>query len=376
MKKTNFTANGQSYYRTTATIGHDADGKPIRKQFYGSSKKDATDKRDEYLCEIKKGLSFGYDKALFGDVLDTWMTEVLKPSVSVSTYRRYTTEYTARLKSCELSSVKLKDIKSINIQSLYNALLKDNTIETVHFTHRLIRMFFNYCVKAEIIGRNPIAAVELPKRRKSEKNKALSRESVDIIVAAAKGNIAYFIYVFAVFTGLRQGEVLALTHADIDVKNDVISVNKSLSRILIAGEYRDVVTPTKTEGSIREIPLLPEVKALLLEHIVSEKKKHLRLGIPFKNDRPLFTSSTGEYLIGSAVYRSLNNMLGKIGVEKTTFHSLRHTFCTLLAENGVPLKTASVLMGHSTIAMTAEIYTHVNNKELKKGIEKLSVLFQ
>ena len=108
-RKTNFTTNAKgkdgkeyknSYFRTTAMVGKDAEGKPIRKQFYGISKKEALAKRDEYLAGIKQGLSADYDKALFRSKFDDWFENVLRPSVALSSYKRYETDYRLRIKEC------------------------------------------------------------------------------------------------------------------------------------------------------------------------------------------------------------------------------------------------------------------------------------
>ena len=146
-KKTNFQVNGKSYYRATATVGKDSNGTLIRKQFYGSSKKEAEAKRDEYLMNINKGLSVDYDKALFGAMFQVWFENVLRPSISLSSYNRYEMDYRIRIKESQLKSIKLIEIKSVHIQSYYNDLLKIYTVNTVKLVHKLLNNFFNYCVK-------------------------------------------------------------------------------------------------------------------------------------------------------------------------------------------------------------------------------------
>ena len=115
---------------------------------------------------------------------------------------------------------------------------------------------------------------------------------------------------------------------------------------------------------------------MLKEHIRNCKEKHLRCGVPFSPDSLLFSSSTCTYREASNLVKQFKRLCGQLGIRKYTFHSLRHTFCTLLAKQGVPLKTASELAGHSNIALTAKVYTHVDDEERKKGIEKLSAYFE
>lgn len=146
--------------------------------------------------------------------------------------------------------------------------------------------------------------------------------------------------------------------------------------LTVDGEYCPVLSTPKTGSSIRDVPILGEIQALLKLHIRQEKEKYFELGIPFSEDCILFSSEACTYREGHNVRKSLIRLCKRLGMEETTFHSLRHTFCTILARQGVSLKAASVLMGHSDIAITAKIYTHVDKAELKKEIQKLSVYFE
>lgn len=375
-KKTNFTAGGKNYYRASATIGHKPDRTPIRKQFYGASKKEAEEKKVEYLSSISKGLSANFDKVVFRHVFETWFYDVLKPTLASSSLIRYETDYRLRIKGCVLSNMKLTDIKSINIQGYYNGLLRQCSVNTVHNTHKLLKNFFGYCIKADLIVKNPLAAVELPVQKpKSGDNMALSKQDINTLIEAAKGNDDLFIFLFAMFTGLRLGELLALTHNDIDFETSIIQVSKTVSYMTINGKYGPIVGVPKTNSSIRQVPILEPLKEPLKNHMRNEKMKHLQLGILFTTDNMLFSSGVCTYRDGRNVRKTLVRAQKKLGMQQTSFHALRHSFCTLLAQMDVPLKTASVLMGHSNVSVTAQIYTHVDNQEMKKGIEKLSSLF-
>jgi integrase len=321
-------------------------------------------------------LSANFDKALFRHVFEVWFNEVLKPALSPSSIIRYETDYRLRIKDCVLSNMKLTEIKSINIQGYYNGLLERCSANTVRNVHKLLSNFFGYCIKADLIIKNPLTAVELPTpKHKNTDNKVLSQQDIETLIEAAKTDSSLFIFLFAVFTGLRQGELLALTHNDIDFNAGLIRVSKTMSYLTIDGEYKPIISTPKTQNSIRDVPILEPLIAPLKRHIRLEKEKHLRLGVPFASANMLFSSDVCTYKNARNVRKTLVRAQKRLGMQETTFHSLRHTFCTLLAQRGVPLKTASVLMGHSDIAITARIYTHVDNQELKKGIEKLSSLF-
>jgi len=385
-RKTNVEINGKSYFRVTATIGKDSNDNPIRKQFYGASKKEAEAKRDEYMSNINKGLSANFDKAVFKHVFDTWFEHVLRPTIKPSTYYRYHTEYRLRIENCVLSSMKLSEIKPINLQGYFNGMLETCSIDTAYYIRRWLSYFFDYCMNADLIIKNPILAVELPPKEYKRRDNYLTLPDVDKFIRAAKGddefkdaardNKKFIIFVFAIFTGLRQGEVFALTHEDVDLEKSVIYVNKSVNQFKHDGKRQFFLGNVKTASSVREIPILNELKPFILENIKYEKEKHLRMGVPFSKKSIFFSSIYCGYQNKSAINNRLQVYQQNLGIQQTvSFHGLRHTFCTLLAEMGVPLKDASVLMGHANISLTAKVYTHISEAGLKKSIDRLSGVF-
>jgi integrase len=325
------------------------------------------------MSSINKGLSANFDKAVFRHMFKTWFYEVLKPTLALSSLNRYESDYKLRIRDCVLSDMKLTEIKPINVQGYYNSLLEQYSINTARNTHKLLKNFFGYCVKADLIIKSPLAAVELPTVKPSvDEFKVLSHQDIKKLLEASKLDDGIFIYLFAVLTGLRQGELLALTYNDIDFTAGTVKVNKSVSYMNADGEYKAVLAATKTPSSIRDVPILPELKGPLQRHVRHETGKKI---ISIGSERLLFPSVSGTYREASNVRKTWTRVQNRLGIDKISFHALRHTFCTLLAQMDVPLKTASVLMGHSDIAITARIYTHVDKQELRRGIDKLSALF-
>ena len=376
-RKTNFVSNGKSYYRVNAVIGKNPDGSYIRKQFLGKSKKEAEAKRDDYMLNIRRGLPHNYDKAMFSNVFETWFENVLRPTLALASYIRYETDYRLRIRNSTLSPRRLADIKALDVQEFYNALLKSHSVNTVRNTHKLLSVFFTYCVKSELIAKSPLLAVELPRERAiKEKSYVLSKNDITKLIDTAKEHPDCFIFVFALFTGLRQGELLALTVGDIDLTEDAVSVNKTVSHLTVDGVYHAALSAPKTDSSVRVVPILGEVKGMLQRHVAIEREKHLALGLPFTDESILFSATTGEYVNASNLRKRWGKLCDRLGIPKMPFHGLRHCFCSLLSEAGVPLKTASDLMGHSNIAITAKIYTHSTEDMKKTGVEKLAGLFK
>ena len=374
-RKTNFTANGNSYYRVTATVGKNPDGSPLRKQFYGDSKKAAEEKRDEYLAGLRQGLSVGYDRATFGLAFKHWLEHVQRQAIGLSTYDKYSRFHRLYIADCGLAGMRLIDIRSANIQAYYNALLEDTTAKNVHQINKLLKVFFKYCVKADILVKNPLLAVELPKVPKQpEINTALSDTDIEKLVAACKEDMKNFPFVFACFTGLRAGELLALTYKDIDFKENMISVNKAVKYLNVNGEYQPLLSETKTPASIRRVPILAEIKPLLHEYIFHIRQKNKVFNI--SGDFLLFPSATGTFREQNNFLQAFKRLCDKLDIQEgRTIHSLRHTFCTILARQGVSLLDASRLMGHSNVAVTARVYSHVTDDDKKNAVQKLAAYF-
>jgi integrase len=220
-----------------------------------------------------------------------------------------------------------------------------------------------------------LLAVELPKiSMQSETNTALADADIEKLVHACREDMKYFPYAFIVFTGLRAGELLALKFSDIDLKAEMISVNKSVKYLNVDGEYKPLLSETKTPSSVRRIPILAEIKPLLLEHIRLVRQASRVLSI--RGDFLLFPSATGTYREQNNFLQAFKRLCDKLGIEEgRTIHSLRHTFCTILARQGVSLLDASRLMGHSNVNITAKIYSHVSDDDKKNAVQKLAAYF-
>jgi integrase len=374
-KKTNYTKNGMDYYRITATVGFKPDGTRIRKEFLGKSKKEATEKRDEYMDGINKGLTAGYEKVSFGDFFEDWLDHVHKPTLSQSTYNRYESLHRIWIKPSSFYGAQLVHLKSMEIQRHLNAIESAYTAKRAYL---LMATFFKYCIKERLIIFNPLDNVSLRTHEpvRSEDEKSLSRTGVTTLMNAYKENpTASFIYVFNLSTGIREGEFCALTHNDIDFDNLTININKSLNRVSHPdkdGIKRTIVqiNPPKTKASVRLQPLPKFLVEPLKAHILEEKKKHMRLGIIFSPNNYLFTSNNCTPIRGDHMNARWKRYQKRLGISPViNFHGLRHTFCSILAREGTPLKTAAKLMGHTKIETAAKVYIHVDQESKKEAID-------
>lgn len=360
-KKTNTVVHGKKKYRLRSKINGET------KNFYGESLKEAEQKRSDYLLSLDRS---NYASKTFGEVFDEWFHVVLKPSVSMSTIQKYEIGYRLRIKTSPFFERLISEVLPLDIQKLYNSLDYKKAKEL----HKLLKHFDSYCTDSDVRAKSFMRTVKLPKEIQSDKEELvfLSDTCISKLISLSKEDPSLFIYVFALFTGMRQGEIFALTHANIT--RDNIEVRHSLNRVkdIDSGVTETVIGNLKTKDSRRDIPIMDELKPLLKNHIAREKAKTIRLGQSFSSNQLLFTSSTLTAMNPSNLRRKWMETLKAMNEPYIKFHGLRHTFCSLLAENNVPIKTASVLMGHSDYKTTLKVYTHVSDKGKQNAINTLN----
>jgi integrase len=377
-KKTNTLINGSEYFRVKAKIGVDAKGKSIYKQFYGSSKKEAENARDAYMGDIKKGMAIDADKVIFSQLFEEWINVIHKPKLGPNTYTRYEGIHRLYIKPTKYYNMRLQDIKSLHIQREINTLQSPYTAEWVHL---LLAMFFKYAMNEDLIHKSPLRNVNLPPKDKIKETRlCLEKDEIKKLMNAYAEDDSLFIFVFAAFTGLRQGEILGLTQSDINFDKGVINVVKSLKRVTVDvdnGRQSVIyVGPPKTKAGIRQVPILPALVEPLKRQIGKEKEKHEHLGIKYTSKSLLFSAPNLVALRGDRLTTRWKVKQDELEIEPITFHQLRHTFCTMLCEANVPIKIAADLMGHSNTEMVDMIYAHIRNESKEMAIQSLNAFFQ
>ncbi|HID0817714.1 site-specific integrase [Clostridium botulinum] len=386
-RKINYVKNGKEYYRVTVSIGRDSNGKLIRKEFYGSSKKDAENKRDEYLDNIKKGLNVDYKNTVLGELMHSWLFEIVRVSnkIKPSTFQRYEGIYRNYVKDSDIYGVKISNLKTIHLQRYYNALYaKGKTSNIIKNLNKLLKNFFNYATDEGYILKNPCSGkrIVIPGESETQERKieVFSDEEINALKIALKGHRLKFLILLALGTGLRQGELLGLKWSDIDINNKQLKVERSIKQVNIISsngsrEYKTIVQSPKTKNSIRTVPMPSNLISDLKEHSKLQKQEKLKCGNSYNDTDYVFTTEIGNTMNARNVTKSYERLLKKAKIPYKKFHSLRHTYATKLFEVNVPLKTVQMLLGHSDISITANIYTHVMPKEKVKAVEKLNNLF-
>lgn len=384
--KTNCIMHGKEYYRVRATVGKKPDGTPIIKAFHGKNKKEAEQKRDEYLYQLKLGLNIDFDKATLGHLMHSWLYDFKRISENIkpATFSRYEGIYRKYIQPYPIASLKLSDIKTVVIQRFYNDLFEMGcTSASIRTLNSLLRNFFTFAIEQDYITKSPLKGTTIPSKAgeltKDRKLDVYTDEEILKLKKALKGYIHGNLILVALGTGLRQGELLGLQWKHIDLDKKTITVNQTLKTYsdIKSDGTRSLVTALQTpksKHSIRVVPIPESLVAVLNKQKASTIKKAAALDKPFNDDVYVFTNSQLSYVDARALLRSYKRMLHRNNIRERDFHSLRHTYATQLIRRGVSIEIIAELLGHSSTEIT-KIYAHILDDDKQKAVEKLNDIF-
>lgn len=343
---------------------------------YGKTKKET----EEKLTQIKASITLGTWKEpcniKLKDYMEFWLFEVKKKSLAEKTFESY--EQLNRLYiSPRLGNISLDKLTNIEIQQFINSV--DLSPRTVRYIHTVLKMCLKHAFATNLIEKNVAEHISLPKKKKPS-IKILGRNELNLFISGTKSLRHGVAYYMAVTTGMRKGEILALTWNDIDLEEGFIHVKKTLGRVKVFNGketcFNDVIRDCKTENSRRYIPILPELKKRLIEHYTKEKIRLKSKGLEYGNDSFVFCNEYGNHITPRNFSKHFYNALAKAKVSRTNFHALRHTFATVLLEEGKDIKLISDLLGHYSSTFTADTYLHLAKDTKKKAVESLCYVFQ
>jgi integrase len=255
-----------------------------------------------------------------------------------------------------LGGIKLKKLSAAHVQGFYRDRLDHGlSPSTVHKMHAILHKALSQALKWHMVPRNVTEAVS-PPRPAPKEMRPLTSEEARRLLQEARGNRLEALYVLAVTTGMRQGELLALRWQDVDIENGVVSVRRTLTR----NDRGIEMGEPKTKKSRRSIRLTPRAVEALESHLERQLRDMGILGDRYEDRGLLFTTGTGGPINPSNLrQKSFARLLKEAGLPHMRFHDLRHTCATLLFAQGTHPKYVQELLGHATIAITLDTYSHV-----------------
>lgn len=346
--KTNTEINGHKYYRITRTVGHEyKDGKkvPIKKQFLGTSKRQAEMKYEEWK-EAQKAPEIDCTRSI-GDLCEQFVGHFENDSsYALGTRDLYKAAYKRMLKGTAFSHRAISSITSQDVQLYINSLQK--TDASVRTLIKFLKLFFRWAELSGYCG-DLMRLVVIPDKEKiteSDEIVVWSDKEIKMIEDRLPDYDLYPLIMFGLYSGTRISEALGLKWSDI-YDEQIHIVRQS---------YRGKIVPPKSK-SVRSIPLHRKIKEALKDR--EHKSEYI------------FVSASGQLLNYNNVQRSLRRAYKRAGIPYKKYHAYRATFCTRMCERGVPLQVASKLMGHKNITITAKYYTFIEDKQKIDAISKL-----
>ena len=367
-------------WQGSITIGRDDRGRLIRKYFYGKTRKETSEKLNRAIEELRDNRFINKsDNPTVEQWCHEWLWSYKRNSVKQKTFDQYETILRTHIIP-DLGDIRLADLKTTHIQRIINKMhdsgLSHRTIEVMKI---VMHAALKQAQRNKLVSENVCENVVLP-RKQPKHIRVLNEDEQTKLIAALKDNYIGRGLLFALYTGMRRGEVLALKWSDYDKNEKTISITKALSRVRTYNKDGNktmlTVTTPKTDTSIRTVPLIDKAVELLAEHKRKQERYMELVGDYYTDNDLIFSSSRGDYLDPGNFNRKLNKTVKKIGIAQISPHALRHSFATRGLEAEVSLKAMQELLGHSSITVTGDIYTHILKEQKRKEISKLNDVFK
>lgn len=324
-----------------------------RQAFYGRSRAEVAAKLSSAMEARDAGRSLPSGRETVANFLARWL-EIVKPQLRERTWRRY--EQLVRNQVVdELGGRRLSSLQAPDLQALYSHLLGGGlSPTTVHHVHMLLHRALGQAVRWGLLSRN-VADLTDPPRMAVHEMQTLGPEEVRKFLAVATEDRLAALWLLAITTGMRQGELLGLRWTDLDLDHGALQVTGTLQRIPHQGMVR---TETKTLRSRRRVLLGESAIAALRQRKADQAKDRLRASTDWQNTDLVFTNAVGKPQDPSELLRLFKTLLAAAGLPRVRFHDLRHTAATLMLRHGVHPKVAADMLGHSTVAITLDLYSH------------------
>ena len=394
MAKTKYlkrTINGKDYFYIR--LRHKNLLKP--KDIYAPTVKELNKKVNSMIIRLENNII--ENKDYFESFFENWLFDVKFLVLKPSTKERYEGVYRNYIKNSSLSKIKIKDICLDNVQNYYNDLLKEGTsVSCIQTINKLIAPCIRYAYHNNILIKDFSKMIILPKEREATKLEKQSKvhpfslAEQKRFTAEVRNHEHELLFLTALNSGLRQGELFALTWNDIDFNRCCINVNKTVrnvSEVSRDGRSKSkvIIQTPKSVASIRTV-LIPYALCEKLKHHKTCQMQHkLKLANLYTDNNLVFCTPYGTYLDGSNIRKRMNKIIENINSRESNkiniilprkFHDLRHTYATRLFELGESPKTIQNLLGHSNISVTLNTYTHVLERTKLIAVSKLNELYE
>ncbi|HZO71134.1 MAG TPA: tyrosine-type recombinase/integrase [Ktedonobacteraceae bacterium] len=347
----------------------DSNGK--RRYFYGLKQSEAIEKMRRAQEENRKGTLAKSTQRKLGEYLDQWLETIKKQKIRASTYVQYRMALDRHILP-SLGNIQLQKLTPEDIQNLYADKQKSGLRPaSILIMHTVLRGSLANALKWNLVSRNVAVLVSIP-RQESSPAYGLSVEEAQQLVTTIRGHRFEAIFILALTTGMRRGELFGLRWNDINMERGILYVRRTANWY---GKMGLVENDPKTKTSHRQIMLSEPALEVLKNHRMKQEQERLAQGDRWQNRNLVFCSKYGNFLVPDTLRRNLNKVLQDAGLPHIRFHDLRHSAATVMLTMGVHPKIVQEMLGHSTIAMTIDTYSHLIPSMQKEAIDKINKIF-
>ena len=329
---------------------------------YARTQRECREWTKQTLAYIEKGMTFGSTRVTLEEYLESWLDgkELSKRPKTVKQYTQIAKKYLIP----GLGQIRLQDLQPERIRSFYRAFEEKIGTRTLQLMHAVLNCALNQAVREGLMGRNPVDTVERPMYNPRE-HPILDDDGVRALLQTAAGNRYEMLYLLAIVTGMRQGELLGLKWPDVNWKKGFIQVQRQLQYLKGQGA---VFLPPKTKAGNRPIDLSKLVLRRLQEHQEMQEQEKAAAGDNWQENDLIFPSTSGTPQEPGNLSRIFKSTLKEAKLPNIRFHDLRHTSISMLLDQGVSINTVQRRAGHTKASTTTNIYGHsIRGSEQRAG---------
>lgn len=324
----------------------------------------------DMISELNNGAYVEPTNQTLEKYMKTWL-EHKEKRVTNGTYNHYKT-YAENHIIPGIGHIKMQDLRAIHLQKFYDSLIDNSNLSkrSIHHIHRIISNCLNTAVKMGEIQTNIASVVEPVKVPKTEQN-YWDVEEVNVFLDNAKGHIHYVAFYLAIFTGMRQGEILGLKWDCIDFDSKKIYVHRSIKRVGSSGELKDL----KNSSSYRSITMSDNLMEELKKHKVIQSEHKMKYRKDYDDQGFVVATKQGTFVLPHNISRAFRLIRNKLELKQIRFHDMRHTHASLLFKENVHPKIVQERLGHSSIETTLDTYSHMLPNMQESAAQKLDEMF-
>ncbi|MGP4083308.1 tyrosine-type recombinase/integrase [Streptomyces sp. KR55] len=345
------------------------DGTRKRKTVYGATWEECDEKRQELVRRDRQGIPTPSRSAKLSEWLPYWLEEHIRPNRKRTTYVKY--EMHVRLYLVPfLGSRRLESLTTANVRRMISEVTAQASAATAKEAHRVLRTALTAACREELISRNVVQLVPAP-RVEPRELRPWSLDETLTFLETARTDPLYPAFVLAVALGLRRGEILGLQWRDVDLDRRTLTVRTTLHR---GGKELYLDTTKNRRARVIPVPLM--CVAPLRWQRLRQAERKAAAGADWHESDHVFTTRSGRPVEPRNLYRSFLRIASSAGLPQVRLHDTRHGCASLLFAAGVAPRTVMEILGHSQIAVTMNVYTHVSDDSRREAMSHMDRLLK